>query len=171
MKIAFTWHRKYELLNIIKEYNISYIYFEDILTKYLLNNFDNKKDIFYVGGSDWFDNIIANILLKNNFSYILKLSEKDITWRDYRDNKEHLLIKRIKEHAIRIDIIPWWYIKRNNELIKEVDILIMFIWEHKIWKSWTWTTFNMFIKNNFNKHIIIENLLGKPFLKLIYLKE
>jgi len=170
MNVAITWHRKDALSLLLKEQKIKYDDFINVLDHFILNNFDKEQDIFYVWWSDWFDNIISDILIKNWYKYILKLSEKDKGWREYWNKDDIDLFNRIKNNAIQIETIPWSYIKRDYELIKKADKLIMFINPWKIGKSWTWTTFELFIKENIEKNINISNIKKDySFLKIINL--
>jgi len=170
MNIAITWHRKNALLSYLKENKIKYNDFINASEDFLISNFDKDKDLFFVGGSDWFDNIFTDLLIKHWYKYNLKLSEKDKEWRQNRNKDDFDLFNRISENALSIQYVDWSYIKRDYELIKEADRLIMFITPWKIWKSWTWTTFELFFKKNIWKEIIIKNINNKFFfMKDIYI--
>lgn len=166
MNIAFTWHRDEQFYKTLKKNNILYKDFVLFLEEYLIKNFDKQNDIFFVWGSDWFDNIVWWLLAKNNYKYILKLSEKDKNMRNYWNNFQKKLFKKVYDNAYKIDIIEWSYIKRDEELIKNANILIAFIDDKKIMKSWTWTTINLFLKYNYSNNMTINNIYNN-FLKII----
>jgi len=166
MNIAFTWHRDIQLFKTLKEKNIKYNEFLDILEKEIKNN-HKKQNIYFVWWSDWFDNIIWNILVKLWYKYILKLSEKDITIRKYRNKYQKNIFNTVYKNAYKIEIIKWWYIKRDKELIKNANILIAFIDDNRIKNSWTWITINLFFKKNNWKKISIKNINNWNFLKII----
>ena len=81
MNISFTWHRITQLKNTLLKNNINFNIFLEDLKNYILKNFNKGKNIFFVWWSDWFDNIIGEILAKNWFKYILMLSKNNENYR------------------------------------------------------------------------------------------
>lgn len=122
--------------------------FKEELEKIILQFFNKENTIFKIGGCDWFDNIVWELLIKNNFKFILAIPLKDINWRDYRTLKEKELFNKIKEQSQSVVIINWGYLKRDEFLAENTQKLLSFCKEEN---SWTSKTINMFLKNNYHK--------------------
>jgi len=149
--IAVTWHRSEQLMKTLKLRNLNYGSFIEILEDFILSLYKkNKNIIFHIGWSDWMDNIVGEILLKNNIPYVLFTTEKDLGWRWNRDSSEFELFNNIKRNASKINISKW-FLKRDREMIKDADNLLMFLDKNRIPKSGTYYTFTYFIKNIYKK--------------------
>ena len=159
--VSFTWHREESLRYYLKQDNIDMEEFKEMIFNIIrvtLLVYWRKKIIFQVWGSDGFDNIVWEVLADHGLDYILYLSEKDKSWRNYWTQKQKEQFDKVYNNASKVILVKWWYIERDKRLIENADEIVVFIGKGKMWKSWTWTTFNLFLQKNIieKKRIIID---------------
>lgn len=157
--ILITWHRPEKI--ILNEGGKAW--YEKLLKKaekLILKFFPDKENyVFHLGGCEWWDNDIGDVLLKHWYKFELFVPKKDKKWKDYWDTIEFIKYVLLKKYAIKTHIIPWWYMARDRRLAKDCSIMLSYCRDSK---SGTFFTIKEFLKNNWREDMLKNE---KEFLK------
>ena len=125
--VCITGHRLQGIRPYLNQNQISITEFKRKIDKIINKYFNNKdKYIFHLGGSDGFDNIVGEILYKNNYTYELFVPFFDVNGRTYWSSKEIDIYNNIKKYAKEIHVINGRYLDRDKKLQQNTSILLAF---------------------------------------------